>query len=170
MRGLKIKIMILVIVMFYGCAPHYYLFEKINTKNQISDNENVFLGNETFVNMHLMNNQVLINAQYEIVNNSGKEVLINSQSFVIQSQIYNYKMLSFHSNNQRKIKKSNKIKDNSPIHLLPYDSVSIAVYYSLDKKIKEKHFTKERLQDTVVNSINLNGINYIYMFKPIERK
>jgi len=120
--------MILAIGLFYGCAPHYYLFEKINTENQISDDENVFLGNETFVNMHLKNNQVLISAQYEIVNNSSKEVLINSQSFAIQSQIYNYEMLSFHPNNQREIDNSNKLKNNSPIHLSPYDSVSIAVY------------------------------------------
>lgn len=169
MRRLKIKGIILAMGMFCGCSPHYYLFEAINTEKNISNND-IFLENKTFINTHLQGNQVMINAQYEIVNNSSEEVLINSQSFFIHSQIYNYKVLSFHPNNQRIINSSNKIETNSPIHLSPYDSVSIIVYYNLEKKIEEKEFIKERLQDTVTNSININGNNYIYTFKPIERK
>lgn len=169
MRLLKMKVIILAMGMFYGCAPHYYLFETINTEKHISNND-ILLENKIFINTHLQGNQVMINAQYEIVNNSSKEVLINRQSFSIQSRIYNYEVLSFYPNNQRMINSSNKIETNSPIHLSPYDSVSIVVYYYLDKKIEEKQFVKERLQDTVINSINVNGNDYIYTFKPIERK
>lgn len=167
MRLLKIKVIILAMGMFYGCAPHYYFFETINTQKHISNND-ILLENKKFINTHLLGNHVMINALYEIVNNSSKEILINRQSFSIQSRIYNYEVLSLYPNNQRMINSSNKIETNSSIHLSPYDSVSISVYYYLDKKIKEKQFVKERLQDTVINSINVNGNDYIYTFKPIE--